>query len=386
VRVLFVSHYALPHVGGIEVAIDAMARELARRGHDVVHVASDAVREGERGEDARPYRVVRVPAANVLEERSGAPWPLFGPRLLSKLRSELARADVLHAHGFLYLSSLAALLLARASRPGVARVLTEHVGHVPYESRLLDRSEALAIATLGRAAARSAQVLVHFNDKVADELVRLAPSARLARIPNGVDLERFRPAESDERAGLRRDLGWDERPRVLFVGRLVAKKGLDLALAAGAVAGRAFELVLAGPGRIAEGVGPDVRVLGAVPPDDMAGLYRAADALVLPSRGEGFPLSVQEAMASGLPAVLVDDPAYRPHLAGAGEGARLVAPEPPAIAAALSELLSDPDALARAGRDATAHARARFSHAAAADAHERLYAGLLQDDRAGDVD
>ena len=41
-RILFVSHYALPHLGGIEVAIDAMARELSGRGHEVAYVASGA--------------------------------------------------------------------------------------------------------------------------------------------------------------------------------------------------------------------------------------------------------------------------------------------------------------------------------------------------------
>ena len=48
-RILFVSHYALPHLGGIEVVVDALARELATRGHSVVHVASAA-----RGGAVRP--------------------------------------------------------------------------------------------------------------------------------------------------------------------------------------------------------------------------------------------------------------------------------------------------------------------------------------------
>src|SRR5690349_23099005 len=111
-RILFVSHYALPHLGGIEVAIDAMARELTGRGHEVTYLASDAVRADERDAGPPPdgpYRVVRVPAINVVEDRLGVPYPIFGPRLLRELRRELARAEILHAHGFLYMNAVAAL-------------------------------------------------------------------------------------------------------------------------------------------------------------------------------------------------------------------------------------------------------------------------------------
>jgi D-inositol-3-phosphate glycosyltransferase len=377
VRILYVSHYALPHLGGVEVAIDAMAAELQRRGHEVVHVASDAVREGEPAATDVSYRLLRVPARNALEHRTGAPWPVFGPRLLRTLRIELARADVVHAHGFLYMSSLAALLRARALGDGSPlRVLTEHVGHVPYDSRLLDAGEALAIRTLGSLAVRSAEALVYFNDDVGERLARMAPAALLRRIANGVDIERYRPAEPDERARLRQELGWDERPRVLFVGRLVAKKGVDVALGAAAASGGSFELVLAGPGMLDGVASRDVISLGALTPERMAEVYRAADAFLLPSRGEGFPLAVQEAMASGLPVVLADDPTYRPHLDGAGAGALLLSPESDRMGAALRELLADPGRLSAAGRDAAAHARLAFSGRAAADMHEELYAEL----------
>lgn len=345
-----------------------MARELSGRGHEVAYVASGAVRPDEGGvgpaPDA-PYRVVRVPALNAIENRLGVPYPLFGPRLVRELRRELGRADVVHAHGFLYMSSVVALRMSPAPR-----VLTEHVGHVPYDSALLDRVEAAAIATIGRSSARAADALVYINDKVRDELSRLAPATRLERIENGVDTDRYRPPSEGERERLRAELGWDERPRALFVGRLVAKKGVDVALAAAAAGG--FELVVAGPGRLPAGAPPNVTALGALPPARVAELYRAADAFLLPSRGEGFPLTVQEAMASGLPVVLAEDPAYRAHLEGAGRGAALLPPDGPAMAEAVSRLAGDAGARAAAA----GHARMQFSWHRAADAHERLYEEL----------
>jgi glycosyltransferase involved in cell wall biosynthesis len=373
VRILFVSHYALPHVGGIETGVAAVAGELARRGHEVTHLASAAVRPGEEGGEDRAYRVVCVPALNVLERRLGVPYPLFPPRLWGLLRSEVTRADVVHAHGFLYQSSAAALRIARRAPGRPLRVLTEHVGHVPYTSRALDLAERAAVATVGRASARRAEAIATYNERVAAELRELAPGALFARVVNGVDTERFRPAEGAERQRLRDELGWDARPRVLLVGRGVEKKGLRLALGAVERAGGGFELVLAGPGLAPQPGARGVEALGTLRPERLAEVYRAADAFLLPSIGEGFPLSAQEAMASGLPVVLGDDPAYASAVAGAGAGARLVPPAADAVAAELADLLADPGARAEAGAAAARHARAEFSWPAAADLHERLY-------------
>ncbi|HEX8104367.1 MAG TPA: glycosyltransferase family 4 protein [Solirubrobacteraceae bacterium] len=377
-RLLLVSHYALPHVGGMEMVIDAEARELARRGWDVVHVASAPPNLPGGPADPRPdgYRVVRVGALNALEERLGVPYPVFAPALLPVLDREIARADVVHAHGFLYMSSVLALLLARHRRPGAVRVLTEHVGHVDYETRALDLAESAAIAGIGRLSTRAAEGLITMNPKVADALRGLAPGRPVELIANGVDTEAFRPAAPAARAALRVRLGWDERPRVLFVGRLVAKKGVDVALAAAAAAPDAFRLVVAGPGRLPGPAPANVDLLGAVAPERVAELMQAADAFLLPSRGEGFPVTAQEAMASGLPAVLADDPNYAAHVGGAGDGVRLVAPEGGAVAAALRELLADPDARSAAGARAAAHAQRAFSWGAAMDAHEALFARL----------
>jgi glycosyltransferase involved in cell wall biosynthesis len=373
VRILFASHYALPHLGGIEVAIDALAAELARRGHEVCHVASGATRPYEHGPPPSAYRLVRVPAFNAAEQRLGVPYPVFAPRLLPVLRREVARAGVVHGHGVLYQSAALALWLARRAPHRPVRAATEHVGHVAYTSPVLDAVQRAAFATLGRATARNAQGLVVLNAKVEEELRRLAPGRPVVRIANGVDARRYRPPAPGERAALRAGLGWDDgRPRVLFVGRLVAKKGLGHALAAAAEAAGAWELVVAGPGDPPPGLPPAARILGPQPPGRVAALYRAADAFLLPSRGEGFPITAQEAMASGLPVVLAADPAYAPYVAGAGPGVRLAGTEPGPLAAAVAAALADPEA----GPRAAAHARRAFSWASAADEHEALWERL----------
>jgi D-inositol-3-phosphate glycosyltransferase len=375
VRILLTSHYALPHLGGIEMAVDQLSRALVARGHEVTLVSSAAVREDDPPATggAEPHRVLRVPAWNGLEDRLDVPYPVMSPRLLGLLRRELRDADVLHAHGFLYPASVAAQVLARRSRVK-ASVLTEHVGYVDY-SGALAAVERCAIATIGRASVRLADAVVVLNDKVHDEVRRLAPKQRVEQIFNGVDTELYRPAADGERAELRARFGWGDEPRLLFVGRFVAKKGVDLALEAATRAG--FPLTLVGPGRAPAGVPSTAQVLGPLPPEEVRLLYRAADAFLLPSRGEGFPVTAQEALASGLPVILADEPSYRPHVDGAGTGLRLAAPEGESLARAICGLLESPEGREAASHAAVAHARATYSWPRAAAAHEELYASLI---------
>jgi D-inositol-3-phosphate glycosyltransferase len=374
-RILMLSHYALPHVGGIESFVHSLSGALRDRGHEVLHVASNAVRPGEPAPDGDG--VVRVPAYNVLEDRLGVPWPIFSPALARVLAREVPRADVVHAHGMLYLDSAAGLLQARflsaTRRGGPAGVLTEQVGHVPYSSALLDRVERVAIGTLGRAAVRAAHAVVSVNPRVDAELARLAPRSRRAVVANCIDTELFRPGGADERMAIRRELGWDGRPRVLFVGRQVERKGFDRGVAAAVAGGGSFELVVAGPLPREAVDRPEVTLLGTLPRPRLARLYRAADVLLLPSHGEGFPLAAQEAMASGLPVILGADDAYTAYAGAAGGGLRQVPDDPAATAAAVGELVCEPDGWGALSERVARYAHATFAPPAVAARYERIY-------------
>ncbi len=101
-HVLIVSHYLPPHVGGIEVLVSELAARLRGAGHRVTLLSSAIGAKGT--EDSIDTH--RVPAWNILEDNLHVPFPIFAPSILPTMRQAVRSADVVHAHGVLYLSSL----------------------------------------------------------------------------------------------------------------------------------------------------------------------------------------------------------------------------------------------------------------------------------------
>ncbi|MAG58836.1 MAG: hypothetical protein CMJ83_21310 [Planctomycetes bacterium] len=120
-----------------------------------------------------------------------------------------------------------------------------------------------------------------------------------------------------------------------------------------------------------------MQLLGEIGGDRLPDLYRAADLLVLPTRGDNLPVAVLEAAASGLPAVGTRVGGV-PEEVLDGKSGLLVSPgDEAALAAEMAALLSDPSLRTSFGRAAREHAVTRFSRSASARDHERLYRSLV---------
>jgi glycosyltransferase involved in cell wall biosynthesis len=306
-HILMVSAYFDGHRGGVEIVVGQLAREFRRAGQSVVWIASDATAAPtEPSICAHPIR-----AFNWTERALGIPFPIPGLAAIRTIRREVAHADIVLLHDTLYPGNIAAFLFAHWARKPI--VVTQHIAAVPYRNPLLRGLMRLMNRLVARPILAHASQVVFISETTARAFadVKFQKPPRL--IFNGVDTDIFRPvADEAEKTAARRHFGLPlHRPIALFVGRFVEKKGLNI-LRQAAQTDRDTIWALAGWGPLDPNTWglPNVHVFSGLSEATLAPLYRASDAFVLPSAGEGFPLVLQEALASGLPAICSAQTAY----------------------------------------------------------------------------
>lgn len=364
-RILLVTANYRPSVGGIERFVEILATGLAGRGHEVT-VATCRTRGAPTLEQDGAVRIVRIPASDFPRNRLGVPYPLPSPVPGVRTLSSLVRsAEVVHAQDALYATSVAALVLARRNR--VPSVLTQHVAFVPQGNAALDLAQRAAIATIGRSA-RLADAVASYNPSVAEWARRTWRLEDVRVLPIGVPPP---AAGAPGRAAVRRELGLSDDAFVaLFTGRDVPKKRLDVFLAAH---DQTYELVAVTDRR---GVAPPgTRLLPFTSPERFAPVLAAADAFVLPSEAEGFPLALQEALVAGLPCVITRHAGYERFLSD--DEVVFVRPEADEVREALLRLAAHPDERHALSDRAAAAGRREFGLDRFVDAYQELYAQVI---------
>ena len=383
-KVLLGTAYFASHRGGIEIVAGRLASELQRAGDDVTWLACDATPPPPA--DAGCGEPLVVGASNITERRLGFPLPLPGPGALARIWRAVRSADALLLHDALYPTNVAAMLAAGWYRKPV--VLVQHIAVVPYRSLLLRTLMTVANAIVARPMLAAADQVVFISETVCRHFSGLRFKAQPQVIFNGVDTGVFRLPPGDfDKAAARSALGLPVNGEtVLFVGRFVEKKGLHIVeRLARRQPDRNF--VLAGWGPIdprAWGLA-NVHVVSGLEGRSLVPLYQSADALLLPSIGEGLPLVMQEALACGLAVVCGAETATAdPDLATVVDGVAIDATDPAGTSEAFGRAL---DRVLAEGRDALggdrARARhdyvlARYSWAEAAAAYRAMLRSLVQ--------
>jgi glycosyltransferase involved in cell wall biosynthesis len=342
---LLVAHHYPPHVGGLELVVQRQAQSLAANGYQVVVLTSRLDSAQQEDEARAGIEVIRISCSHLLERLFFIPFPLFSPRLVCAAWRQLRRADIVHIHDVFYLSSWVVAALAFIARKPI--LLTQHVAMVEHPSPLVMWAQRLVYATVGRWIFARARIIFVYNENVRAFLRgRGVPDHRVVSLANGIDTGLFRPAGPDERRSIRRRFSLpQDRPLVLFVGRLVEKKGFHILLDA---RDPGFELVFVGPGTLpARARAHGVYWLGPLDQAQTAELYRACDLFAFPAVGEVFTLAMQEAMASGLPVLTTDDPAYADSMVS--DCIVLCPRHADSLKVAINRLLADPGRLGGLG-------------------------------------
>lgn len=359
-RVLLVTSYFSPHVGGVERFVEVLAGGLAERGHEVTVLCCRTDRSSPLEDLTGAFRIVRVPAINAAERLLGTPLPVPSPlRLRHALEALVAEADVVHANDALYPTTWAAI--AAALRRGVPALLTQHVGRVRQRYAALDLVQSVAIRAVGRVARRADRV-VSYNPAVAAWARSIWRLPDVAVLPSGVVSASGPPDRAA--CGLPGD-----RFVALFVGRDVPKKGLRHVIAA---ADPDYELIAVTDAKPAPRDGVQIRPF--MSPPELANLLRSVDALVLPSVDEGIPLIIQEAATAGIPIVTTDQPGLSSYFEPGD--LVLVDANGESIRKALLALRADPARRAALARRVENVGRIHFDAGAFVTAYEQTYAEI----------
>jgi glycosyltransferase involved in cell wall biosynthesis len=343
-----------------------------------LHAVISLRRDPEFKSDIDPLRARGVNVHVVGMERDVALWK--DRRAICEMARLFDRIapDVVHAHGSKggYIGRLA------AARAGVDAVV--HTAHVyPFQwmsgfgAWVQRRAERRCDAVTARAVA--------LTKAQADFMGGFLPAERIAVIPNGIDPASM-PADPQHRAVFRAALAIPASKVVIgTVGRLAPQKAPATFLASMQRLvrnGHDVYGVMAGRGRLAAdarfirdelGLGMRMRMLGHR--KDARSLYQAFDIFALPSLYEGFPYTLLDAMAAGLPVVTTDWPGAREIV---DESCGMVTPvgDADALAKALDALVRDADLRARLGQGGRARVDEKFTLRRFLDSHEAMYREL----------
>jgi glycosyltransferase involved in cell wall biosynthesis len=355
------AYYPFQEKGGPVAKVPALARGLTQRGHRVTVLTADL--------GLGKYHGVRMKAEPCKwgwrSEQDGVEAIYVStlghyraltvnPRVVGFCGASLRHFNLVHFFGLYDLLGPAVSYYCR--RLGIPYVIEPMGMYRPIDRSI--RLKLLWLHSIGNAFWRGAAQIIATSEMERQELVEDGvPPGKVVVRYNGIDPQSstFLPPRGEFRAKWGISL---EQQLVLFLGRLIPRKGADILIEAFAQAcPQSARLVIAGPEgepgyreyleRRARGSGVDARVLftGPVYDEEKKALFADADVFVLPSRYENFANSPAEAMACGIPVIITDACGIRSLVEG--RAGLVIAPEKEALAGALRKLIDDKALYAR---------------------------------------
>ncbi|MFC1977733.1 glycosyltransferase [Chloroflexota bacterium] len=307
-KILQVTAFFSPVLGGSAEAPYQLSRKLAEKGHQVTVYTSD-------------YKLARdhldsLPSVKVRPFRT---WPSLAtlyitPAIFGKAREEVRQFDVIHMHNFRTFQNVAVHHYAR--KYGIPCVLQAYGSLARVMSK--QGIKLLYDKIWGYKLIADASKLLAMTPTEIEQYGELgAERERIVTVPNCIEISEYE--RLPEKGTFREKYGITEDHIVLFLGRIDKIKGLDILVRAVAELdkeGTSIRLVIIGPDggylSVLKGLVKELKVeekviiTGFVPFETKLAAYVDADVYVLPSVYETFPTTVLEASACGTPVIVTD--------------------------------------------------------------------------------
>jgi glycosyltransferase involved in cell wall biosynthesis len=372
-RIAFFTDAYLPQANGVATTVEELRGSLVERDHKVFIVAPS-------------YPKFKDECPNVLRLRSIRLWKnpelrvsyMFPDRILQKV----LQLDVDIVHGFSggATPSLGLTLAKLKRKPYVFTYNTRWNKYTHYilKGRVI---KPKAMEQMARLYCNVCDHIVAPAQYVKDELISFGVKRPITVIPNGVNINKFKPLRNND---LKQKLGLTENDQIILcVARLAKEKSLDFLIRTFAKFSKDnpdVYFVIAGDGpertnlqKIIDSLhlGNKVILLGMIPYNDIPQIYNGADVFIFASQTETEGMIVPEAMSSGLPVLAVKDRVFEQFIESGKDGF-LVEKNEEVFNAHLDRLLKNDNLRAEMGKKARAKAE-QFSLDEIAKKFENLY-------------
>jgi D-inositol-3-phosphate glycosyltransferase len=307
-KITIISSYFLPHKGGVEFVVYNQAKRLAEQGHKVTILTSKINNEPYE-EHMEGFKVIRIKSWNIFENKIGVPYPLYNLKILKVFNKEIKNSEIVYINDIFYVPCFFGALFANIHKKPI--VLMEHIKFEKNSREIVNLFQKIVINTYGKYILNSSKKVIVCNIKVKKWLNQ---PEKTVFIKNSVNTKLFKPVNNNKKIELRKKNNLPlDKPIILFVGRLVEAKGFDILFKA---TDKDYLVLFVGGGEATEEMkkSKEIKLIGPVNQKKLVEFYNSADIFCLPSRNEGFPLSILEALSCGVPVISSNLPGYEEYL------------------------------------------------------------------------
>lgn len=307
--ILMVTPFFSPNIGGVETHLDDLCTFLRKKNHNVFVItyqplASESRAANYESEDGLHIRRISWIGHDLFDRLAPIPFGeliylfpvIYIYTLLFVLRNR-QNIDVIHTHGLV--ASLVGLLIRPVFRKRM--IASVHTTYLLHEKPPLGRVFAFILRSYDR--------ILFVSEGIRQEFLAFGIAKEKTSVfTYWVDVNRFKPFD---KTLAKEKVGWQGKFVVLFVGRLIEEKGVDVILKIATMAGETIHFALVTSGDFSDfkkyaggSIPGNVIYIGPVEYSELNKYYNAADILILPSqRREGFSRVVIEAAMCGTPIV-----------------------------------------------------------------------------------